>query len=538
MLPLPATNLEQRPEVSGRRSSATRQLICQLDLCFSRMPHCIVFHDSETSAPRLILGRRPSATVAILALTNTSEALLVLMLGAVYVFAGFYFLLNTHYQIGPRNSHVGAAMAAFLLAMCCMVVAHADVLGESRWQAGLRWMLESASSICALYTLETISGVPVRRSVVRTLAMVQVVITMTWLLDGYVEEDLTQTLWSRLIDVFGTSLLIYVALTVLKAPAAPGLKVAGVGTLLPAVVALAYYVFPAQTGTPRAVVPVSGVVFLCAITWYLLARYSANVEELRRRTVSLHSAYGRLLHTHTQLVQSSQMAAVGGLAAVVAHEVRNPLAIMQNAVAALRKSDGPQVNTLLTGILTHETSRMEHMARELLAFARPRPATFVSCDLFELASEAVRVVLERLRVQEPGLSLGAVHIAIDVDATSMWPRLDPMLIGDALERVVDNAFRAMPSGGLLRLDVLVDATALRFRVHDTGTGMTAETLSKAFEPFFTTRATGVGLGLTRAARIMEQHEGAIEIESQPTRGTIVTLLFPRHEAVHHPTVSA
>ncbi|MCC6648243.1 MAG: hypothetical protein IT374_22065 [Polyangiaceae bacterium] len=254
------------------------------------------------------------------------------------------------------------------------------------------------------------------------------------------------------------------------------------------------------------------------------ARLSAEVERraeaLRARTDDLERSYRELERTQAELVKKEQLAVVGELAAVIAHEVRNPLAIIANAVAGLRRPLTDPDRLMLLGIIDEENGRLNRLVGELLIYTRP------------LAPQRQRVALpELVRV---ALSRREVPLSISV-TTSLPPDLpEPHLDGNLVRQVVDNvlgnALQAMSLGGSLHVEVCARERAgkagLAVVVRDTGEGMNTEVRVKAKTPFFTTRPSGTGLGLAIVDRIMEAHGGKMEIDSKTGIGTTVTLFFP------------
>jgi signal transduction histidine kinase len=265
------------------------------------------------------------------------------------------------------------------------------------------------------------------------------------------------------------------------------------------------------------------------VSFTLVLRYGLRSSELEERTNDLDKksqelelSYQALQEAQAELIQSKQMAAVGELAAVVAHEVRNPLTIVNNAVSSLRKSSlDPEKRITLLSIIEEEVMRLDRLVRRLLTFARP------------MALERKRVSVEKL--VERSLSLCGARPDITVNCT--FGDTERGLTGDfdllrqALENVVANALEAMPEGGAMLVttqgETLGDKEALRIEVKDTGAGMADTLLDRASQPFVTTRASGTGLGLSIVRRIVEAHGGTLEIDSAEGVGTRVACILPR-----------
>ena len=229
-----------------------------------------------------------------------------------------------------------------------------------------------------------------------------------------------------------------------------------------------------------------------------------------------------------ELVKQQQLAAVGELAASIAHEVRNPLAVIVNATASLRREHvSDQDREMLLGMVDEETCRLNGLVTDLLRFARPFSITSTEVDLAELLERAARV----------GGDQHAVVVDVPDDPVLNTAAVDPALLRLALENVIENACQAMPEGGTICISSeyssLDGVPCVRICVRDHGPGMDPEVKKRALDPFFTTRRSGTGLGLPIAARIMEAHRGTLTIESEPGTGTVIGLLVPAPEASDH-----
>jgi signal transduction histidine kinase len=256
--------------------------------------------------------------------------------------------------------------------------------------------------------------------------------------------------------------------------------------------------------------------------------------ELKRRSGELMVSYEELREAQRELMRREQLAAVGELAAVIAHEVRNPLAIISNAVAGLRRPElaHDDRDTLLT-ILKEESSRLNRLVGDLLRFARP---VNVQRQLI-----SVRDVIERTIVSSALRETLPVRVMEDGEVHGIWG--DPGLLRQVFENLVDNAVQAMgglgqdgttpPSGRPTpRLTIAIRAgrresiDGVHVDVQDTGEGMDAHVRLRAKDPFFTTRPSGTGLGLAIVDRIVEAHDGELSIASRPGQGTTISVFLP------------
>ncbi len=268
-----------------------------------------------------------------------------------------------------------------------------------------------------------------------------------------------------------------------------------------------------------------GIASSIAMSSLLLGRFVRTSKELEARTRELHESYNDLRHTQAELVAKEQLALVGELSAVIAHEVRNPLAIIKNAASGLRRPELPaRDRTVLLGILDEETERLNRLVTDLLAFARPVTPQSREVLIADLVTHAIELA------RAGGRSTATIELDVDFEHGPSHVACDPDLLRQALVNIAENAMQAMPGGGTLtvRVSHVINgadrAVALTFR--DTGEGMDTLVRSKARDPFFTTRPSGTGLGLAIVERIARAHGGTIEIDSGHGSGTTVTLTLP------------
>jgi len=242
------------------------------------------------------------------------------------------------------------------------------------------------------------------------------------------------------------------------------------------------------------------------------------------------------------LVSSEKMASLGKLAATVAHEVNNPLAgILTYARLSMKKLDKvPMEEATRQGlaeplkIIERESRRCGEIMKNLLTFARQAPPRREPNDLNLLADRAHVLVRHQLELQ--GIELES---RLDPELPSI--ECDPGQIQQALLILLVNAAEAMPHGGHLRIATEWDAVRdeARIRISDEGVGITPDALPHIFEPFFTTKEHQhrTGLGLAVAHSIIEQHGGAITVQSVPEQGTEFTIALPRQTRVCQPAAA-
>ncbi|HHQ48443.1 MAG TPA: hypothetical protein ENK19_06110, partial [Acidobacteria bacterium] len=217
-----------------------------------------------------------------------------------------------------------------------------------------------------------------------------------------------------------------------------------------------------------------------------------------------------------------RMAAAGELAARVAHEIKNPLASISGSAQMLstQGSTDPTIQRLL-GIVVEESRRLSHILDGFLAYTRPTQVTRTPCDLVPLLRDLVEILRQSEQCQ-PGH-----QIRLEVPPT-LPVFANEHQIQQLAWNLSLNALDAMPEGGELLISAEIAGGQVILRWRDTGTGMDDTIRQHAFEPFVTTKPGGTGLGLAIAYTVVDDHDGSIEIDSEPGRGTTVTVRLPAH----------
>ncbi len=244
-------------------------------------------------------------------------------------------------------------------------------------------------------------------------------------------------------------------------------------------------------------------------------------ERVRKATAELEA-------TQKQLFQAEKLAALGKLSAGIAHEIRNPLTsikILIHSLADPGATESSRDKDLK--VIEAEIERVNKIIRQFLDFARPRPPFLETADARKLIEETLALV--GYEIESQGVEL-AREDERDLPPVSM----DREQMKQVLLNLILNALQAMPGGGKLRIQTLLLAPgkgrgtggAVEIRVQDTGEGIPAEIQNKIFEPFFSTKEEGIGLGLSVAQRIVEEHQGKIRVESGEGRGTLFSITLP------------
>src|SRR5438874_2123845 len=220
-----------------------------------------------------------------------------------------------------------------------------------------------------------------------------------------------------------------------------------------------------------------------------------------------------------RLRQADRLATLGRMSANIAHEIRNPLASLTGAIEVLASSGtAGEVRERLAQIVLKESGRLSEILRAFLEYARPAPLVRARVNVVEPIDE-VLVLLEHRA------AAGTLKIAREFPPSLEWVA-DVQQFRQAVWNLCLNAVEAMPDGGELRVTAGVVGNRLEVRVGDTGEGIAREDLGHVFEPFFSTKLDGSGLGLALVQRIMQEHGGEVHVESAPDAGSVFTLRFP------------
>lgn len=224
-----------------------------------------------------------------------------------------------------------------------------------------------------------------------------------------------------------------------------------------------------------------------------------------------------------KLRQADRLAALGTLSAGLAHEVKNPLSAIKTFVQLLpKKLENPSFMEKFNITVPREIDRINHLVEDLLELTRRRVRPFAPLDVNSLILQVVDLHGEEMKKKQ-------IFFEDHLDRTVPQIHGDAEMLYRAFSNLVINAIQAMPRGGFLRISsVLRDfgSPELRIAISDTGVGMDPETVKHTFNPFFTTKDKGVGLGMALTRKIIEDHQGAIEVTSEKEVGTTFSLRIP------------
>ncbi|MFO7609853.1 MAG: ATP-binding protein [Candidatus Krumholzibacteriia bacterium] len=248
-------------------------------------------------------------------------------------------------------------------------------------------------------------------------------------------------------------------------------------------------------------------------------------RELERRLIDLRKAHQKERENQETLMRMERLSVMGETSAVVAHELRNPLvAIGGFARALVRAMPQDDPNRQYAAIITEEVARMERIIHDLLDFIRPLKQTREMVVVDGLVQETVGRFLKRLEEK-------SITLDWDLGAGEAAVRCHPGEIQQVLENYLVNAMQAAGDGGFVTVATRALEGGVRVSVADNGPGFAPDLADKLFAPFFSTKPTGSGLGLTICAQIVKAHGGVIEAANRPGGGAEFgfILALPRDE---------
>jgi len=240
------------------------------------------------------------------------------------------------------------------------------------------------------------------------------------------------------------------------------------------------------------------------------------IESVRSRASAL-ARLRELEQLQNALVQRERLAALGEAAAVMAHEVRNPISAILNAVVLLRRAPDGQQPPLFE-VIAEEAARLERVVRDLLDLGRPLAPSRRAVAPRTCVEQSLRVIAQR--------ALGQVEIQFARQGPDIAIQVDPHLLELALVNVITNAVQASPAGRAVEVSIEVHDGVCAICVDDAGPGFGEADVERLFEPFFTTRPTGTGIGLAVVRRAVEANLGTVTLGASAAGGGRVCLAFP------------
>lgn len=267
---------------------------------------------------------------------------------------------------------------------------------------------------------------------------------------------------------------------------------------------LALHTYRADTVIRRAATGASIVLGLLVALWGM--------------TVLLIALLRREEHRSREMRRREELARLGELGAVMAHEIRNPLAGIKGFAQMVEAADSLEQAQEYAVKIVAQSLRMEKLVNDLLQFARDDQGERQPTDLTVLLEDCVGLLRNEATSQRVTIEFdhqGTIHAPVVVD------RIMQMLLN-----LMKNALQAMPEGGVLKLGLHREGKSVRLAIVDNGMGIRPEHLEHIFEPFWTSKTTGTGLGLALCKKVAEEHGGSLTVESDIGCGTVCTVTLP------------
>jgi two-component system sensor histidine kinase HydH len=230
---------------------------------------------------------------------------------------------------------------------------------------------------------------------------------------------------------------------------------------------------------------------------------------------------GEVRRLQGEIRRKEKLAAIGGLAAGVAHEIRNPLSSIKGIATYFKnKFDENSDDEEMAGVMIEEVERLNRVISELLEFARPTDLKLRATDVTSLIEHSVRLI-------EKEASTKNIDIKLDLSQQPLSAEIDSDRFSQCLLNLYLNSLQAMEKDGQLSIkNSLTDDNLIAIEIRDTGSGIKAENLNDIFNPYYTTKTKGTGLGLAIVHKIIEAHNGNIRVRSVPGQGTTFIICIP------------
>jgi signal transduction histidine kinase len=268
------------------------------------------------------------------------------------------------------------------------------------------------------------------------------------------------------------------------------------------------------------------------VTGLLSQRERERTVELQKTARGLEESYQKLQHQSERIITieeqlrcSEKLSTLGEMAAILAHEIRNPLGSIRGTAEILKDDfkPGDRKHEFIE-IQIKETERLNRVVEDFLHMARPQPVDMRPCPVQEELETIVTLLSNNARER-------AIKLVLQPPAFPVIIKADGEKLRQAFLNIIINALQATPSGGSVIISTSVQQPSLcEIQFSDTGPGLDAATLERIFEPFFTTKPDGTGLGLAITRKIIESHSGTLLVESVPGHGTTVTVRLPLQDA--------
>ncbi len=256
------------------------------------------------------------------------------------------------------------------------------------------------------------------------------------------------------------------------------------------------------------IIAVMGLLFLVLI--FVVKRGEAIIEQRAKEQLRLKE----------QLNRAEHLSSIGEMVAGVSHEIRNPLGIIRSSAELLKKKMASyDAASTIPDIIIEEGERLNNIITDFLNFARPRQPDFIACRVEEVLEKNIKFIAAEAK--KAGYRLDTQY-ALDLPEIMA----DKDMLYQAFLNILINAMQSMPDGGDIQINITAEADLVKIQFLDKGQGIAEEITVKIWDPFFTTKEKGTGLGLGIVKNIIESHNGVVHIENRAKKGVAVTVELP------------
>ncbi len=282
---------------------------------------------------------------------------------------------------------------------------------------------------------------------------------------------------------------------------------------------LPYFTFPFLEGRREKIITVNGIQKIIGIGITTLK----GIDEQPKGFIGIFQDLTQLKRLEAEMKRREKMATIGELSSNIAHEIRNPLASLKSSVEMLKEDSVPKNYKMkLMDIALNEMERLDRIIKDFLTYSRPTQPEFKRFDIHGLLDDIIELLIN---IEQ---NKGRVHIKKNYNGI-IEVSADPQKMRQVFWNLGLNAVESMPEGGNLIIATKDMDEHIGITFKDFGLGIQEEDIDKIFFPFFTTKEHGTGLGLAIAYRIIEEHNGKIQVESSPGGGTTVDILLPKSD---------
>ncbi len=266
----------------------------------------------------------------------------------------------------------------------------------------------------------------------------------------------------------------------------------------------------------RVIITCSAVMGLLFVVLLLVVKRGESIIERRAQ---------ERLKLIEQLNRAEHLSTLGEMVAGISHEIRNPLGIIKSSSELLKKKmAGRDPSSSIPNIIIEESSRLNNIITDFLNFAKPKSPDLTACNIEDIIEKNLSFLSSQIKAE-------GYIVKKDYDDDLPQITADSDMLYQAFLNILINAMQAMSEGGIIHVKIRSGNNEVKIFFEDDGEGIAEDLLEKIWDPFFTTKAKGTGLGLGIVKNIIESHEGSVHIINRPLAGTCVTVIMPIHQGV-------